>query len=103
MKSYQNHLKSINNGKNYIQRKPIFRSSAIFPFLINKELNTNIYFLGYWLIKRKIKEVSLLITLRNNTGNIIKRESILIDKVKSFNLSIKNIYKLKKMNIFLAQ
>ena len=96
MKSYQNHLKSINNGKNYIQRKPIFRSSAIFPFLINKELNTNIYFLGYWLIKRKIKEVSLLITLRNNTGNIIKRESILIDKVKSFNLSIKKYLQVKK-------
>ena len=91
MKSYQNHLKSVSHTQNYLQRKPVFRSSAIFPFLVNKKLNTNIYFLGYWLIKRKIKEVSLLVTLRNKQGHTIKRESVLINKVKSFKLSIKKL------------
>jgi len=91
MKSYQNHLKSVSHTQNYLHRKPVFRSSAIFPFLVNKKLNTNIYFLGYWLIKRKIKEVSLLVTLRNKQGQTIKRESVLINKVKSFKLSIKKL------------
>ncbi len=43
MQTYKNYLKSINN-KNLNNRKPVFRSSAIFPFVISKNINTNIFF-----------------------------------------------------------
>ena len=74
MKSYQNHLASLNNTKNYYLRRPVFRSSAIFPFLINSHLNTKIHFLGYWLIKRNIKEINILISIRDKTGKILKKD-----------------------------
>ena len=53
MKSYKDHLVSTNTPNNYLLRKPVFRSSAVFPVISNEKLNTNIYFLGYWLIKQK--------------------------------------------------
>ena len=46
-------------------RKPILRSSAVFPVVRNENYTSRINFLGYWLIKRNIPEVHLLITLRD--------------------------------------
>lgn len=89
MKSYKNHLTSIGFNNNYLLRKPIYRSSAIFPFLINKKMNTNIHFLGYWLIKRNIKEITLLITIRNKLGKIYKRFSKAVIEVKSYTINLK--------------
>ena len=47
---------------------PVNRSSAIFPFLINDNVQTNILFLGYWFLKRNIKEILLVSTLRSKSG-----------------------------------
>ena len=76
-----------------INRKPVFRSSAIFPVMQNNFSSTNILFLGYWLIKRKIREVMILITLRNNNGDIIKRNSLLIDTPKSYSIELNSLLK----------
>ena len=101
MKSFQNHLRSLSyNTKNYLQRKPVFRSSAIFPFLINLNLNTKIHFLGYWLIKRNIKEINILITIRDKKGKIIKRFTKIINQVSAFTIDLKKELSIKKLNLF---
>jgi hypothetical protein len=90
MKTYKQHLittQSFGEKLNLI-KKPTFRSSAIFPIINNKFLETNIMFLGYWLIKRKILEVSVLITLRNQKGTIIKRETLIVDQIKSYKIVV---------------
>ena len=74
---------------NKVCRKPIFRSSAIFTYCINKNINTKILFLGYWLIKRNINEISILITIRDENGIIIKRYNTEINCIKSYEINIK--------------
>jgi hypothetical protein len=76
MKSYQNHLRSIKSfgEKNEASlRKPIYRTSAIFPVLNNKVIKTKILFMGYWLVKRDIKNLGFLVSLRNVNGVLINR------------------------------
>ncbi len=90
MKSYQSHLQSTFLKVKQITRKPVFRSSAIFTYCINKNINTKILFLGYWLIKRNIHEISILITIRNEKGEIIKRYNKEIECIKSYEINIKN-------------
>ena len=74
MKSYQAHLASTNiKNPNSLKNNQILRSSAIFPFIINKNLDTKILFMGYWLMKRNIKNVTLKVSLRSKEGAIIKK------------------------------
>lgn len=102
MKSYKDHLVSTNSSNNYLLRKPVFRSSAVFPVLYNKKLNTNIYFLGYWLIKRNIKEVNILVTIRNKSGTIVKRFNKLVNQVKSYSVNLKNEISNNKTTSFIG-
>ena len=98
MKSYQAHLSSTDAKKALLNvRKPTLRSSAIFPFIINDYMNTKILFLGYWLIKRNIKEIKVKIHLRTNTGKLIKKLNMQINQVKAFSLSIKDLIKKKRI------
>src|ERR1051326_8013597 len=53
--------------------KPVFRASAIFPALNRKGISTRICFLGYWMVKRSIPEVSAVITLRSESGKVLTR------------------------------
>ena len=93
MKTYKQHLiTSQSYGEKLdLIKKPTFRSSAIFPVINNKFLETNILFLGYWLIKRKILEVTVLVTLRNQKGVIIKRETMIVDQIKSYKIAVKKM------------
>lgn len=86
MKSYKQHLESVMTleSQNNLNRNPVHRSSGIFPVIQNESYTTFITFLGYWLLKRKIKEVGLLCTLRNQSGNILIRKTNVIDRVQSF-------------------
>jgi len=90
MKSYYKHLSSrLEFGENHnITRKPILRSSGIFPVVKNDDYNSRIIFLGYWLIKRNIPEVGLIITLRDQTGKILLRKIQNIDSVKAFSIEL---------------
>tara|TARA_B100001123_G_scaffold444954_1_gene595189 strand:- start:327 stop:1904 length:1578 start_codon:yes stop_codon:yes gene_type:complete len=104
MKTYQDHIRSTQNLKrNNVSRKPVLRSSAIFPFLLNNSLDTNILFLGYWLIKRNIKEVTILITIRSESGSILKREIKTIDRVQAYKISLKKMLNKKIFkNLFMG-
>ncbi len=98
MKIYSSHLKSTLSfghlGSNL--RKPIFRSSAIFPCLSNKNINTNILFLSYWMLKKNIPQVNLLITLREEYGKVVHREQKIINQARSNKISLKKL--LEKIN-----
>lgn len=90
MKSYYKHLSSrLEFGENQeITRKPILRSSGIFPVVKNSNYSSRILFLGYWLIKRNIPEVGLIITLRDQKGKILLRKIQNIDSVKAFSIEL---------------
>ena len=67
MKSYYTHLKSTNEygEKKTLTKKPILRSSGIFPVMHNSNYSTKIHFLGYWLLKRKIPEIKKEVLIKN--------------------------------------
>ena len=90
MKTYTEHLAStatapVPSGRREAQtRKPVFRSSAIFPVLHSDAMTTRILALGYWLLKREIREVSLLVTLRGADGSVLHRVSSVIDEARAY-------------------
>ena len=95
MKSYYTHLQSVSEfgEKNNIIRKPILRSSGVFPVIQNQQYSSRIHFLGYWLLKRKIPEVTLIISLRNQFGEILLREVQIINEPKAFSIDLEKLLK----------
>ena len=71
MKSYQNHLvttKSYGEAQN-INYRPTMRSSAVFPLIHKPSKIKSIYtFMGYWMKKRGINIVTVLVTIRDKNG-----------------------------------
>jgi hypothetical protein len=98
MQTYKDYIESTNINKNFNEVKPVFRSSAIFPFILSKKMNTNIYFLGYWLMKRRIDKIALLITIRDSKGNILTRQTNEINQVKAYTISLQKILPFKIPN-----
>ena len=86
MKSYKQSLDSVQLDDTRISnsRKPTYRASAIFPVIHNKHYTTFVTFLGYWILKRNLREIGLLYTLRNASGNILIRKSFVVESAKSF-------------------
>jgi len=94
LKSYSSHLLSTHTSGEVLAENyyPTMRSSAIFPVrVIDEKVNTIVTFMGYWLLKRDIKEVTAILTLRASDGSVVLIESKLIDRVKSFNWSLKHM------------
>lgn len=94
MKSYAEHIQSTSKNITdvYIKKvssKCVFRSSAIFPIFINKNLNARLLFLGYWMIKKNIKLISSTFTIRNEKGATIYRDNFEIYEVKSYEIDVK--------------
>ena len=53
MKTYSQHLSGTGQTSRIdIIRKPVLRSSAIFPYLINNKIDNKFLLLGYWLLKK---------------------------------------------------
>tara|TARA_B100001248_G_scaffold174092_1_gene132020 strand:+ start:6969 stop:8540 length:1572 start_codon:yes stop_codon:yes gene_type:complete len=97
MKTYSQHLSGTGQTSRVdIIRKPVLRSSAIFPYLINNKIDNKFLLLGYWLLKRNIKEILLLITIRSKDGKIIFRNKEIINEIKAYNFSLKKMLKYKK-------
>lgn len=93
MKSFYEHLHSRHEFGEKIDynKKPVLRSSGIFPVVKNNSYSSRILFLGYWVIKRKISEVSFLVTLRSNDGIILMRDFFTIDNPKSHTISLDSL------------
>ena len=95
MKSYYQHLKSTQEfGENQnLLKKPILRSSAIFPVIHNESFSSSIHFLGYWLLKRNILEVTLIITLRDANGKTILRKTEIFNDAKAYSINLHSLLK----------
>lgn len=93
MKNYKQHLNDtlIIKNTSLINRKPVFSGSAIFPVLQSKEISTRILFMGYWIVKKSIDQIGLLITLRNKEGKLIERHNEQIVSPISREIKIENL------------
>ena len=93
MKSYYSHLQSTMEfgEKKLVTKKPVLRSSGVFPVTHNKNYSTKIHFLGYWFLKRQIPEVTLTITLREKSGEILLRKIEIINETKAFTINLKSL------------
>ena len=94
MKSYQNHLETTKSFGELqsVTYRPIMRSSAVFPLIHKQGRVISIYtFMGYWLRKRNIPLVTVLLTVRNKNGNKVSVQSVEVSSVKSYVFSSINI------------
>ena len=73
----------------------VFRSSAIFPIFINQYIDCKITFLSYWMIKKKIPEITCVYTVRSNTGEPIYKKNFLIICTKSYEISFRETMGIK--------
>lgn len=92
MKSYNSHLQSTQSfGEALpVDYRPVMRSSATFPVVVKGQtVDTIITFMGYWFMKRTIKEVTVISTLRAEDGRTLKIDSALLDTVKSYSHSMR--------------
>jgi len=74
--------------KTNINRRPVFRSSAVFQVVETKQVSTEINFLGYWLLKRNIREVDMVVSLRDAGGNLLQLKQETISEVKIFKIDV---------------
>jgi len=93
MKSYSQHLKSTQEfGETHsTTKKPILRSSGIFPVIQNQHYSSSIHFLGYWLLKRNIPEITLGVMLRNADGTTLLQKTEIIDVAKAFSVNLSSL------------
>ena len=103
MKTYKKHLESRKSfgEKQKSTRKPVYRGSAIFTIFESPMIKTRILFMGYWMLKNNIRELGLLITFRNEYGEILSRESDLINSHKPFEILVSD-YISSKENEFIG-
>ena len=101
MKSYNTYLAT---SKSYgtvqdLNKKPVYKGSALFPFIENLHQHTRILFMGYWMVKNNIDKLALLITLRDNNGEIFYRETQEIDTPNAREIKIKDLVNFKNKDI----
>jgi hypothetical protein len=99
LKSYYKHLASrLEYGETpESSRKPILRSSGIFPVIQNENYSSRVLFMGYWLLKRNIPEVGIIITLRSKDGKILLRKIQTINSAQAFSIELNSL--LNEINI----
>ena len=73
MKSYLSHLRSTSFLNEEVN---VFRSSAIFPIFLNRSINCKINFLSYWMVKKKIAEITCIYSIRDNLGKLLIRNRL---------------------------
>lgn len=93
MKLYKTNLQTKESRK-----LPVNRSSAIFPFINTKLVETKILFFGYWFIKRNIKNLGFLIKIRSLKGKLLFQDFMNVNEAKSYQINIKDILKTNKLN-----
>lgn len=96
MRSYYAHLATTQPISGPIVPKPVFRSSAIFPVVQRREMTTRILFLGYWILKRNIHQITAVISLRDTTGHLLVRQHMPIDKALAYRIELQELLELCK-------
>jgi hypothetical protein len=89
MRSYYAHLTTTAiTPQGAIVPRPVFRSSAIFPVIQQNGVSSRILFMGYWILKRNIREISAIISLRNTAGALLARSTLIIQQAKTFRIEL---------------
>lgn len=89
MRSYYEHLQTtMTPPKTAIAPRPVYRSSAIFPVMQMPEISSRILFMGYWILKRNIHEISTVVTLRDSAGKVLARNNFMIQEAKTFRIEL---------------
>ncbi len=86
MRSYYEHLESASGIAKGLKVKPAFRSSSIFPVMEEEGISSRILFMGYWVLKRHIRQITAVATLRNSRGELLHRLSFSIEEPKTYRL-----------------
>lgn len=91
MRSYYAHLNTVTSPSNtVVSSRPTFRSSAIFPVIQKPGITSRILFMGYWILKRNIREIGTIVTLRNMAGQVLARASFTINSAKTFSIELQD-------------
>lgn len=89
MRSYYEHLQTTMPTTHVaVLPKPIFRSSAIFPVMQLPGISSRILFMGYWILKRNIHEISAVVSLRDLSGKLMARNDFIIKEAKTFRVEL---------------
>lgn len=89
MRSYYEHLETTaSKAQTAIQPKPNFRSSAIFPVMQLPGIQSRIIFMGYWILKRNIREIAAVVTLRDHQGTTLTRQNFNITQAKTYRIEL---------------
>lgn len=89
MRSYYAHLENaVVPTTIKIPPKPVFRSSAIFPMVMLPHVSARVLFMGYWILKRNIKEIATQINLRGKEGELLYRSSLIINEPKTYRIEL---------------
>ncbi len=89
MRSYYEHLESAKGTDKAANLfHPILRSSAIFPVFNSLGISSRILFMGYWILKRNIKEILAVVTLRALLGQVLNRSSFSITEPKTYRIEL---------------
>lgn len=91
MRSYYEHLFQTQKVQSSEVVMPTFRASAIFPAYHTSEISTRYIFLGYWLIKRNIKELVCIVTLRNQHGEVLFKKEFLIQEKRGYSIELSEL------------
>ena len=100
MRSYYAHLTTTEPAApaNSIIPRPVMRTSAIFPVIQQAAISSRILFMGYWILKRNIHEITTIVTLRTVQGKIIARTSFSIQEAKTFRIELADQLELAGLN-----
>lgn len=91
MRSYYAHIQTTVPETGAIVSWPVFRSSAIFPVLHQKDVSSRLLFLGYWMLKRNIDKIAAIVTLRSIEGKTLARLTLNITEAKSYCLELEDL------------
>lgn len=96
MRSYYAHLETLTSSQAAIPPRPVFRSSAIFPVFHTSWGSSRILFMGYWILKRNIREIAAIVTLRDNQGANLARHFFSVTEAKSYRIETAGMLKISK-------
>ncbi len=102
MRSYYEHLENVlhSGTDGDILTKPTFRSSALFPVMqVPGKISTRLIYFGYWILKRHIKEVTCVATLRAEPGNVLIRHVHTIHSPLSFRVELSDLMRAAGLSV----
>jgi hypothetical protein len=89
MRSYYEHLETaMAVAKTAVPTHPTVRSSAIFPVMNLPGIHSRILFMGYWILKRNIKEILTVVNLRSEKGILLGRQTFTITEPKTYRIEL---------------